>query len=148
MNSFTVISRIGKIFERLPLQNRINFAQHLAIIIKAGLPVFEGLKIIRRQTKSKILLKIIDQIIIDVNNGLFLADSLAKFRNVFGDFFVSIIRVGEASGTLAPNLIYLAEEMAKSKDLRSKVRSAMVYPIIILVATTGIVGLLIFSIFS
>ncbi len=145
MSSFTV--RIGKIFERLPLQDRINFAQHLAIIIKAGLPVFEGLKIIRRQTKSKTLLKIIDQIIIDVNNGLFLADSLAKFRNVFGDFFVNIIRVGEASGTLAPNLIYLAEEMAKSKDLRSKVHSAMVYPIVILVLTIGIVGLLIFSIF-
>ena len=132
---------------RVPFQERINFARHLSIIIKAGLPVFEGLKIIRRQTTSKKLVKIIDQLIYDVNNGQFLADSLGKYRNIFGDFFISIVRVGETSGTLAGNLTYLAEEMEKSKDLQSKVRSALIYPIIILIATLGITGLLVFFIF-
>ena len=134
-------------FGGIPFQEKINFARHLAIIIKAGLPVLEGLKIIRRQAGSRKLGVIVDQIITDVNNGMFLADSLARYRNIFGDFFVSIVRVGEASGTLSANLTYLSEEMEKSKDLQGKVRSALIYPIIILVATLGITALLVFFIF-
>ena len=57
------------------------------------------------------------------------------------------MRVGEASGTLGVNLTYLAEEMEKSKDLRGKVRSALIYPVIILIATLGITGLLVFFVF-
>lgn len=136
-----------RFFNRLPVQEKINFARHLAIVIKAGLPVLEGLRIIRKQTASKTLGKVIDQLIVDVNNGQFLADSLAKHRYLFGDFFISIIRVGETSGTLAANFLYLAEETEKAKDLRSKIRSALIYPVVILVATVGIVALLIFSVF-
>jgi type IV pilus assembly protein PilC len=135
------------IFERVPIQEKINFARHLALIVQSGVPILEGLRILRKQTESKTLAKIMDQTIADVNNGKFLADSLEKHKNVFGDFFVSIIRVGEASGTLAINLIYLASEMEKAKDLQGKVRSALIYPAVILVATLGIVSVLIFVVF-
>lgn len=135
------------IFDRLALQEKIDFARHLAMVVKAGLPVYEGLKIINAQTESKTLKKVVDQVIIDINNGRFLADSLERFERVFGGFFINIIRVGEASGTLPQNLLYLAEELAKSKSLESKVKSAMVYPLVILVATLGVTGFLTFFVF-
>ncbi len=63
------------------------------------------------------------------------------------DFFISVIRVGEASGTLAQNLRYLSDETKKRRDLKRKVRSAMVYPTIILVATLAVTAFLAFFVF-
>jgi len=83
----------------------------------------------------------------DVNGGLSLAQSMKRYRHIFGEFFISIVEVGEASGTLADNLLYLAEEMKKNKELRSKVRSAMIYPLILLIMTLAISGFLTFFIF-
>jgi len=138
---------LSKIFDRISLQERINFARHLSLVIKAGLPIFEGLKIIKSQTESKVLQDVVENLIVDVNNGKFLADGLERYEYLFGGFFVNIVRVGEASGTLAKNLVYLAEELRRSKALESKVRSAMVYPLVILVATIGVAGFLTFYVF-
>jgi type IV pilus assembly protein PilC len=134
-------------FDSLSTQDKIDFARHLSIVIKAGLPIYKGLDIIRSQTSSKVLKKIIEQVQVDVNNGRFLADALAQYQDQFGDFFVNIIRVGESSGTLAQNLLYLADELRKSKALSSKVKSAMVYPLVILTATIGVTGFLTFFVF-
>jgi len=147
MNRKIKISLLGRLFGRLPVQEEINFARHLAIIVKAGLPVFEGLKIIRKQVQMKRFVKIMDQIIVDVNNGQSLADALTFQGNAFSPFFINVIKVGESSGTLADNLRYLADELAKNRMLRSKIHSAMVYPMVILVATIAIVSGLIFFIF-
>lgn len=137
----------SRLFQRVSLQDRINFARHLSIVVKAGIPVFTGLRIIRSQAGSKTLKRILDDAITDVSNGRLLSDSLERRRDIFGEFFVNIIRVGEASGTLAQNLLYLAEEMKKSKSLKSKVRSAMVYPAVILVATIAVTAFLTFFVF-
>lgn len=131
---------------RLTIQEKINFARHLSMVVKAGLPIFKGLTIIRQQAASKTLQRIVDQVLQDVNNGKFLADSLERYKDIFGEFFVNIVRVGEASGTLSQNLLYLADELKKSKELRAKVRGAMVYPLIILVATLGLTSFLAFFI--
>src|SRR3989344_5954644 len=67
---------LGNLFNRLKIQEKINFARHLSIMIEAGLPIFEALKITRRQSTSKKLGRILDQVIIDVSNGQSLAGSL------------------------------------------------------------------------
>jgi type IV pilus assembly protein PilC len=140
-------SLYSKAFDRITLQDRINFARHLSLVIKAGLPIYNGLAIIKEQTESKILKTVIDSLILDVNNGKFLADGLQKYEHLFGNFFINIVRVGESSGTLAKNLLYLADELKRSQALRTKVRSAMVYPIVILIATLAVAGFLTFYIF-
>jgi type II secretory pathway component PulF len=137
----------SKVFDKISLQERINFARHLSLIIKAGLPLYEGLKIIQSQTESKVLKKVVDSLIADVNNGKFLADGLERFEYLFGAFFINIVRVGESSGTLGKNLLYLADELKRSKSLEAKVRSAMVYPLVILVATIAVAGFLTFYVF-
>ncbi|HEX4103890.1 MAG TPA: type II secretion system F family protein, partial [Candidatus Paceibacterota bacterium] len=137
----------ARVFERISTQDRINFARHLSLVIRAGLPIYQGLKIIQSQTESKVLGRVLDDLIVDVNNGKFLADGLAKYNYLFGDFFVNIVRVGETSGTLSKNLLYLAEELDRSKVIETKVRSAMVYPLVILCATIAVAGFLTFFVF-
>ena len=134
-------------FARLKTQEKINFSRHLAMVVRAGLPLLEGLRMLQKQKFSKTLSKVIEVLIEDVNGGRFLADSLARFPKLFGEFFTNIVRVGETSGTLADNLAYLSEEIRKSKELTAKVRSALIYPIVLLVATIAVVSFLTFFVF-
>jgi type IV pilus assembly protein PilC len=135
------------IFTHVALQDKINFARHLSLVIKAGLPANKGLQIIQSQTESPILREVIESLMTDVNNGKSLADGLERYESLFGGFFVNIVRVGESSGTLSKNLLYLADELKRSKELEGKVRSAMIYPLVILVATIGVASFLTFYVF-
>ena len=134
-------------FLRVPAQEKIIFARHLAIMIKASMSIVDGLKMLKKQTKSKSMAKILDQLSTDVSNGQFLATSMEKFKNVFGDLFINVIRVGEAGGILYENLNYLAEELKKKNELRKKIVGAFIYPVVVIVATFGIAGLLAIYIF-
>lgn len=119
----------------------------MAVMTRAGISTLEVLVILRKQAKSAAFRSILDYLTEQVKNGRYLSDGLAKYKKIFGDFFINIIRVGEVSGTLADNLEYLADSLKKRKELESKVRGALVYPIIILVATVGMTGILTFYIF-
>jgi len=135
------------IFLRVPVQEKILFAKNLAVMTKAGMPILDCLRLLQKQVKSKSMKKILNQFIEDVANGQFLSASLEKFKNIFGNFAVNIIRVGETSGILYENLNYLAEELTKKQALRRKVLSALIYPAIVVVATVAITGILIVYVF-
>lgn len=134
-------------FSHVSIQEQALFAKYLAVMIKSGMPLLDSLQLIRKQINSKTMSKIIDQVIIDVSNGQFLSNSLEKHKNIFGDFMVNIIRVGETSGILYENLNYLAEELKKKRELRKKVLGAMTYPLIVLVVAIGIIGVLTLYVF-
>ena len=131
----------------ISIQEKINFSRHLSIIIKAGLPLFEGLKILRRQATSKTVDRVIGQLAKDVEGGQSLATGLRSFEHLFGNFFVSIVEVGEASGSLAANLLYVAEELRKRKSIQSKVTSALIYPAVLFVITILVTVFLVVGIF-
>lgn len=135
------------LFLNISLQDKIIFARHLSIMVKAGMPILDAIRMLQKQTKSKSLNRILTHVIEDVSNGQFMATSLEKYRNVFGNLFINIIKVGESSGVLAENLLYLSDELQKKKELKKKVISAMIYPIIILIATTLLVTMLTLFIF-
>lgn len=132
---------------RVSSQQKINFARHLSVGIKSGMPLLEALELIRQQAESKKLSSITSSLIKDINNGQSLTDSLAKFKKVFGDFFINMVRVGEAGGNLAQSLLFLSGELKKQREVSRRVRSALIYPAIIFVATLGIAGFLVFFIF-
>lgn len=138
---------LARLMDRLSNDEKINFSRHLAIIIKAGLPLIDGLKILRRQASSRPMQHIVDHLIESVNSGQSLAHGLKRYDYVFDEFFRNIIAVGEVSGTLAQNMLYLSEELKKNKVLRGRVRSAMIYPIILFIATIAISIFLTFFIF-
>lgn len=135
------------LFFRLSVKDKMLFARDLEMMTRSGMQLLASLEILRKQAKTRSFAKVLDQLIVDVRNGHFLSVGLARYRNVFGDFFINLIRVGESTGTLSQNLGYLAEEMGKKDALQKKVRGALIYPLIILGATAGITGILTFVIF-
>lgn len=132
---------------RLTLKEQIFLAKRLAFFVKAGIPLIEALSVIKGQTRSKSKAKLYASLIDDVANGQYLSTSLERAGTVFSPFAVHIIRVGETSGVLTENLSYLADELSKRKELRSKIVSALVYPAFITVATLGVTILLTVFIF-
>ena len=127
---------LHRIWSPVSFQEKINFARHLSVAIKSSMPVLEALRLIRRQTGSKAFAVVIDQIINDVNNGQFLAQSMERFNYIFGNLFVNMVRVGESSGNLSQSLLFL-----------NRIRSAMIYPAVIFFATVSITAFLTFFIF-
>lgn len=129
----------------VPLTQRVFFTENLRVMIHAGLSIAEALNTLALQSESKTFRTIITQIKQEVEQGHTLSQGLKKFPKVFEPIFVSMVEVGEISGTLEDVLGELTEQMKKDYKMRSKVQGAMTYPIVILVAMTGIVtGLLVF----
>ena len=142
MNNF--FRKLKNAFLRVPLSEKILFAKHLAIMTKSAMSTVESLKLIRKQIKSKGFCVILDRVAADIENGQSLSTAFSQFRHIFGELFVSIIALGEASGTLSENLEYLSNEFKKSRQLRSKIRAAFIYPIIVMIFTVGVVVALVF----
>jgi type II secretory pathway component PulF len=138
---------LNNIFFRLSLKDKMLFARHMEMMTRSGMQIVEALEILKKQTTSRPFIRILDSLIQDLRNGHFLSVGMERYRAIFGDFFINLIRVGETSGTLSENFKYLAEELAKKGELQKKIRGAMAYPIIILFATLGITGILSFVIF-
>ena len=134
-------------FMSVPLEERVLFARQLSVGIKAGLSMQDSLHLLLSQTKSKSMKKILNDLLHDTANGMYLSASLEKYAQIFGQLFINIVRVGEQSGTLTENLVYLAEELKKKHELVSRVRGALIYPGVILFATIGIVVTLMVAVF-
>lgn len=132
---------------RFSIKKQTFFAKKLSFLIKAGMPVLESMHTIREQSHSKSEKKVFDKIVKDIANGQSLATSLSKFKGVFGNFAINIIKSGEQSGNLTDNLSYLADELKKKQVLKKKIMGALLYPAIITIATLGITGLLTLYIF-
>jgi len=132
------------LFLYIPLSERILFAKHLSIMVKTGMTLLNSLNLIKKQMRSKSFIYVLNQVINDIEGGQFLSQSLKRFEHLFDPIFINVIRIGEASGNLPENLLYLSSELQKKQELRKKVRSAMIYPSIIVLATTGVTGVLAF----
>ena len=135
------------LFLRFGNQEQSVFAKRLAMILKAGIPILEGLHMVKSQTKGTSSSYIYRELISHVESGQPLSSGLGKFNRIFGDFAINIVRVGETSGTLHENLNHLAEELKKKEVLKKKIVGALVYPAVVMVATFGISGILTVYIF-
>jgi len=122
--------------------DKLLFVRHLAMMIRAGLPLREGVVEIKDQTRARGFRKILDDVVKRLDNGESLSGSLSKHPKAFDELFINLVEAGEASGTLEKNLNYLAIQLEKRYDLRIKVKGAMFYPIIIIASTLGLVGIL------
>ena len=132
------------LFGQVSLSDQVLFTKHLSIMIKAGLSLKESVETIKDQTSSKKFREILDDLTNRLDNGESLGESLAKHPRIFSNLFINMIRLGEESGTLEGNLEHLTLQLEKSNDLRKKIKSAMIYPIFILVAALGLGAALVF----
>jgi len=124
---------------RIPLPEQILFTKHMSMMLSAGISEVESLKIIRDQTTNRGFKKMLDRVIMNVERGQFLSESLKESQNAFGPLFLNVVNLGEESGTLPENLEYLSEEIKKSQELKSKIKAALIYPIIVLILTAAVI---------
>lgn len=125
-------------FSSIPLSEKMMLARNLAVMISSGLPLSRAISNITKQTKNKKFIKVLDDIQNGLQSGDTFADCLAKYPGIFDELFVNMVRVGEASGNLEEVLDILAGQLEKEHELMSKVKGAMTYPAVILVAMMGI----------
>lgn len=136
----------GGRFHRVKTKDRVLFSRQLSTLINAGLPLVQSLRNVMEQTTSKPLKSIISQVISDVEGGSSFSASLAKHPEAFNKVYISLVAAGEASGTLDKGLERLADQQEKDAEIMSKVRGAMVYPLIVLLVMLGVVGFMIIKV--
>ncbi len=124
--------------------NRVNTAElavttrQFSTLISAGLPLEASLSTLSEQTEDKKLSQVFSQVRDRVSEGRSLANSLKDHSNVFSDIYISLVKAGEASGTLDVVLLRLADFLEKQSSLRSRVRSALVYPAFMFIIGGGV----------
>jgi type IV pilus assembly protein PilC len=132
---------------RVKLKDVAVMSRQFATMINSGLALLRALNILAEQTESKPLAAIINQVRIDVEKGSSLSTALARHPKAFSRLYVAMVRAGEVGGVLDSVLLRLAETIEKQVELRRKVRSAMTYPIVVMVLVLLIVtGMLLFII--
>lgn len=119
-------------------KSRVLFSRQLSTLINAGLPLMQSLTTVQGQTADKNLKPIIGEVIKAVEAGAPLAEALTKYPDTFDDVYISLVAAGEASGTLDTSLDRLATQQEKDSDVVSKVRGAMIYPLIVLLVLFGV----------
>jgi type IV pilus assembly protein PilC len=123
------------------------FTRQFSTMIDAGLPLVQGLTILADQTENPTFRRILKQVTRDVEGGSTLAEAMKKHPKVFDDLFVNLIAAGEMGGILDTILQRLATFIEKAEDLKSKIKGAMTYPIVVMaIATIVIAVILIFVI--
>lgn len=122
----------------VPAKELLQFTKKVSTMIKAGLPILESITMIRDQTVHMKMKMTAHNIIKDLNSGMNLTDSFKKHPKVFDNVYINMISAGEASGKLDEFLIKLVELLEKNQKIRSGIKSALFYPIMLFVVATTI----------
>jgi len=141
------------LFENIPfLQEKVKetdvvvFARLFATMINAGLPIIQCLELLGEEEQNKTFAKIIKGLKEDIEGGSSLSEALTKYPDIFDDLFVNLVAAGEAGGILDVILNRLSAYMEKALELKRKVKSAMTYPMTVLVVAFAVVILLLYKV--
>jgi type IV pilus assembly protein PilC len=114
------------------------FSRQLATMISSGMSILRSLYVLEEQTEGAFLKETIVAVRKDVEAGLSLSDSLARHPKVFNPLFVAMTQAGEAGGVLEGALLRVADQLEKDASLRRQIRSAMIYPALVIFFAVGV----------
>ncbi len=132
------------IFDKLtgvPFREKLFFTRNLEVMIRTGVPLPRAFVILAQQTKSKKFSEALKKISEEIIKGKNISSALSSFPGIFSSLFRETLKVGEETGKLEDSLKVLAVEMEREYTLRARVKTAMVYPLVIL-CTTFAIGIL------
>lgn len=118
------------------------FTRQLATLIEAGLPLLRGLRILLKQEKTPALREALTGMGEAVESGGTFSEALGQYPRTFDKLYINMVKAGEAGGVLDSVLTRLAEFMEKAERIKGKIKSAMTYPVVVLVAALGILTFL------
>lgn len=138
---FAFISYLHTLFGKVHIKERVFFARNLGSMIQAGLPLVRSLNILSRQTKNKRFKAIIVTLSQSITKGNSLSVAMSEFKDVFSPLTIAMVKSGEAGGNLSESLNLISNHLDQAYILQSRIRSALMYPGIIMIAmvTIGII---------
>ncbi|OIO79124.1 MAG: hypothetical protein AUJ89_05485 [Candidatus Omnitrophica bacterium CG1_02_43_210] len=140
------IRRLTDKFRGISQQEIVFFARQLGAMMRAGLPLLDSFEAIVSQTKNIKFRKILVQIVEDIKGGKSLSEAMHKHPKIFSVFFVSMVKAGESAGILHQMLDRVSAIGLAELDLKARVRSAMIYPILLVFVSIGIVTFLLVAV--
>ncbi len=118
------------------------FTRQLATLVDAGLPLLRGLRVLEKQERNVTLKRILGELALAIEGGSTFSEALAQHPKVFNRLFVNMVKAGELGGVLEVVLKRLAEFSEKAQKIKGKVKSALFYPIAVMIVAIGILILL------
>src|SRR5215204_2289576 len=120
-------------FKGIRLKDLVVFSRQLATMINAGLPIVRALYVLSEQTENPKLKDVVIEVRKDVEAGLSLSEALEKHPEAFSRLYVEMVKAGEVGGILDGVLLRLADQLEREQDLRRKIKSAMTYPVLVMI---------------
>ncbi len=139
-NTKTKISK--KAPKKVPVHEVIVFTKKLETMIRAGLPILETIAMIQEQTEDQGLKWVIEKIHQDVESGIALSNAFAKHPQVFNNVYINLLKAGESSGKVDLFLKKLVIGMEKDEKIRSSIKGALTYPIVLLIVAMAVIILM------
>ena len=137
---------LGSLTGRITTKDRVVFTRQLATLIGAGLPLSQSLHTVMEQTQNKQLQSVVQEVVASVEGGRTLSDSFAKHPKIFNEVFISLMAAGEISGTLDQSLQRIATQQEKDAAIATKIKGALMYPLIVLVVIFGVMAFMLFTV--
>src|SRR5207253_10869624 len=114
------------------------FSRQLSTMINSGMSILRSLYVLEEQTEGKFLKETLVAVRKDVEAGLSLSDAMARHPKVFSPLFVAMTQAGETGGVLEDPLLRVADQLEKDASLRRQIRSAMIYPTLVVIFALGV----------
>lgn len=129
--------------KKVARKDLMHFSRQLAVFIKAGIPILDALEVIQEEMSSKVLKEVLDDIVGQLKGGATFATAAAEHPHAFPPYYLGILRSAEMTGRLDTVLDQLAGYIDRDLEARSKVKSAMTYPLIIMAMSVVVVVILV-----
>src|SRR5438445_2507303 len=142
----TTTKKVGKLTKGVSAKNLAVFTRQFSVMIDAGLPLVQCLDILGNQEEDKNFAAVILQTRADVESGASLADAMRKHPKTFDPLFTNMIAAGEAGGILDTILKRLATYIEKAVKLKGQVKSAVIYPVAVVVIAGVVVGVILWKV--
>jgi len=138
------LSKIVKASSKVKIQDKelLLFTRKLTTMMKAGLAIVPALKMLEQQSENPKFTPIIDDLLKKINSGITLSEAFESYPNLFDVVYVNLIKAGEASGNLDTFLERICINLEKTIKIKKAIKSAMMYPIILLTVAVSVVGIM------
>ena len=130
------------VFQKVRKKDLVIFSRQIATLFTAEISALRAFSLVSENMQNKYFQSVLIDIVKSIEQGLSVEKALLKHQHIFGEFFVSIVAIGEQSGTLPRSFSYLAEHVERNADMSAKMRKALTYPTFVIVMFFLVMGLI------
>jgi len=133
----------GFLNQTITFNEVVDFTRQIAIMLNAGLTLIDSLNILKKQLTKLSLKRMVNDIDSSIKAGEPFSSALKKYPGSFSNLYIALVKSGEASGKLGEILLRLADNLEKEREFKSRLKGALVYPVIVVVAMIGVMFVMI-----